>query len=525
MDKFLFYRTRIVLAAYFSVVAHISFIVYASNSSPDLNGQYICAPLWMYPTQPEGITEEYTFKMEFSDEQGDGEGSIEFSMDGEDGDSGNPGEFGEMPTNPEFDKSKFGEGQWKDLVEKLEESSNLRKNFKNSYDNIVKDGSVPDSYIYRNREYEDITVKEVFPTIHNIDKPFEEEIRQAPADLVTHQERNKIIDLYRNKTDEGDVIQINVESDGEKTNKSVLEMPKQDRMTYLDQSITKKKEIQMKEFISRFMNYDPDKGDLPNFVRDLYYENLQRLAYPFSSDPTYFSIDYFQENLNKEDFLKHSLALYSEFQENKVGTEILFTLENIYDIQSRALAEYFKNAALLSSLSPEQKKQLRVEVIRRVLEKYKPILKEKNIKSMEDVNRLYTQKKLEIMDTILKNTPDNYRRSDAVFEKGRIHWEYSQTLPPEKRIDHQNAAIQLWKSLRLGQSNSGDFLNSTALEDVMGVLNSSSVNALGMIDFNSQNHISFILRNRISKQLNEKKIREDKLLWKKNEAKQLQEKK
>lgn len=89
--------------------------------------------------------------------------------------------------------------------------------------------------------------------------------------------------------------------------------------------------------------------------RDLYYQNLQRLAYTFSSDSTYFSIDYLQENLNKEDYLKNSMNLLSELKGTKTATEILFTLENIYEIQSNAIGQFFINENNLKQLPSEQK--------------------------------------------------------------------------------------------------------------------------------------------------------------------------
>jgi hypothetical protein len=516
IDRILLGRGRLYLAIYASIVLHSIFLIYFFNSGRDwTNMMILCGPQWVYPRELTIQQQSDELTLRFGDEPGDGEeGESEQEGDG-DGQGG-------FADNPDFDKDKYGEGQWKDLVERLEESSELRKNFKNSFDNIINDGSVDESYIRRKRDYEDITVKEVFPTVKNIDKPFRDEVRDAPQELVLHKERNKIIDLYRNITEDADLLQMELDVEGEERNKSPLQMPKEERMKYLDRTLTQKKEKQMNDFVSRYMNYDPDKGDLPDFIRDLYYENLQRLAYSFSSDPTYFTIDYFQENLNKEDFLKNSLALYSEFQNKKAGTEILFTLENIYEIQARALALYFQNLQSFPMLSEESQKELRVEVIRRVLEKYKPILKEKNINSIQDVNRLYTEKRLDILNTLIANTPENYRVADAKFDKGRVHWEYSMGLGPEERIAEQNKALKEWASIREADGVNGDFLNEKAWKELNALLgsgiNRSGGNQTGGMDFNTQNKVSSILRNRLNDVLNKKKIREDRLLWKKKSA-------
>lgn len=469
----------------------------------------VCGPPWIYPIEITMQSSSGELSMSFGDETGDGDSEFEG-----DGDGDGQGGFGE---NTDFDKDKYKDSQWKDLVERLEESGDLRKNFKNNFDNITKDGSVDDSYINRKRDYEDITVKEVFPTVKNIDKPFREEIRQAPEELALHKERNKIIDLYRNITEDADVLHMELDVEGEKRNRSPLSMPKEERMQYLDRTLKQKKEKQMKDFVSRFMNYDPDKGDLPEFIRDLYYENLQRLAYTFSSDPTYFTIDYFQENLNKEDFLKHTMALYTELQGKKAGTEILFTLENIYEIQARALSLYFQNLQSFPMLSEESKKNLRVEVIRRVLEKYKPILKEKNIKSIQDVNELYTKKRLDILNTLIQDSPNNYRVADAKFDLGRVHWEYAMNLGLSERKEHMSKAIQAWNSIGNSDTQNGDFLNQKAWEEIRSELQKSQVGNAKEPNFNSQNKISQILRNRLGEVLNQKKVREDRLLWKRKE--------
>ncbi len=510
---------RLFLALYTSLIVHACFLVYYFNSGRDwTNRIVVCGPPWVYELQEERERAlEFSFQM--GEESGTEDAVSEFATgkEGEESDG--------FPGNPYFDKEKYAGGPWEDLIEKLEESSELRKNFRNQFDNIVRDGSVQDSYIFRKRDYEDITVKEVFPTIHNIDKPFHEEVQNAPEDLILYKERNRIIDMYRNSTEDADLMTMELSIDGEKRSKSPLVMPREERMKYLDKHLPRRKEDQLKEFTSRFLNYDPDKGDLPHFYRDLYYENLQRLAYNFSVDPTYFTIDYFQENLNKEDFLKNSLALYSEFRNRKLGAEILFALENIYEIQARALGLYFQNLQSFPMLSEESRKELRVEVIRRVLEKYKPILREKKIQSVSDVNRLYLQKRLEIIDTLISDTPDEYRVADARFEKGRMLWEYSLYLPDSERREYQEKAMFEWSRINPNAST-GDFLNQKTYEELKRLTNGFQI-ANPAVNPRSPtpqspgfDPVSVVLRERLTNVLHEKRLREEKLLWKKKPASQ-----
>jgi len=500
-------KLRVFAAFYIALVFHTLFVFYVVNSGRIWEYPVICGPPSIYA---QALEEEKTLSFTFGKKLGE---------DGSSDEEGSDDENQEGDGDSQFDRGKYKGGEWEDLVDRLDDAKNVKSTFKNTFDNIVKDGSVPDSYINRKRDYEDIMVKEVYPTLYKIDRPFAEEVRKAPEDLENYKERNKIIDLYRNKSVEEDILQVEIEAEDQKNTRSPLTMNRDERMRYLDRNLKKKKEVQLKDFTSRFLNYNPDDGDLPLFLRDLYYQNLQRLAYPFSSDNTYFTIDYFQENLNKEDFLKNSLAMYSEFQNNKLGTEILFTLENIYEIQGRAVSMYFQNRDLLARMDDKDKDELRVEVIRRVLERYKKIFQEKNIKSIEDVNKLYTKKRLDIMDTLIKNTPDNYRKADGLFEKARIHWEYSMTLPLEERIQEQNKALEIWNGISAVHKTNGDFLNEKALTDLKETLKASSRSSNGILDASTQIQVSSILRNRLSEILSAKSERESRLLWKKSKVK------
>jgi hypothetical protein len=200
------------------------------------------------------------------------------------------------------------------------------------------------------------------------------------------------------------------------------------------------------------------------------------------------------------------MNLLSELKGTKTATEILFTLENIYEIQSNAIAQYFINEENYKNLSPEQKKQIRVETLRQTVSRYAPILKEKKINTHEDALKLYHKKKLEIMDYLLSTTPNNYRRSDALFEKGRILWDRGLKTASVKE---KKEAVQIWG--QIGSSpNTGDFLNNEIFQQMLPSIkewkNTSSTQA--------EMQINTFLSVRLSPGLNEKKQREDKLLWK-----------
>ncbi len=489
--------SRLAIAAYLSIVGHLSFMVWTYNNSDSLYQPILCGPPWIYETESE---EEKELSLEFGEKKADSESQEKRSGDGENG----------SEVSGDFSSSKYKGGKWDELVKDLESVENLRDSFKNTFEDIFPSSNVSDTYIRRNRDYEDIIVKEVFPTLRTIREPFRVDIEEADDNLAIHKERNRIIEEFRKGQDFGNPLTMSLNVEGEKPPKEPLAMPKEDRISYLDKNIKRNKEIQLNDFISRYMGYDPNKGDLSQFVRDLYYENLQRLAYTFSGDITFFTIDYFQENLNKEDFLRQMMALLSQNMGTKVGTEILFTLENIYEIQNRALNLYFQNRPLYTTYSDEKKKELRVETIRRVVEKYRPILKDKQINNAFDAEQAFTQKRLEIMDTLIQNSPANYRVKDAIFEKGRILWEAGMQRNDENLFKQ---ALLNWQKISQIPEQ-GDFLYKSsfnALESLLKPANyylGNSALSRSVVD-----EISFILRTRLNESLEQKRIREDQLLW------------
>ncbi|MCW7482729.1 hypothetical protein [Leptospira kanakyensis] len=497
--KFLF-DSRFYIALYISVVSHITLIIYSFNHSDSPYQKTLCGPPWIYEREEE---KELSFQMSFGNSMSE-TGSAENS-----GDPGE-GEEGEEGDGNGFSKGKYKGSQWEELVKDLEGTSSLRKQFKNDYDQINENSGVADSYIKRNRDYEDIIVKDVLPTVKGIRDPFKVDIETAEDNLFVHKERNRIIEEFRKGEESSPPITMRVSKEGEAEPKSPLSMSKEDRTRYLDKTLKQKKEKQLDEFISRYMGYDPDKGDLSQFVRDLYYENLQRLAYPFSGDPSYFAIDYFQENLNKEDFLRQMMAALSQNLGTNTGTEILFTIENIYEIQGRALEQYFQAKEYLKLATPEQKQTLRYETLRRVETKYKTLLQDKKLFTNKDVEEAYSKKRIDILETLISKTPKGYRLKDGYFEKGRVLWE-SGVLRKDSKL--QSEAIKTWNRIP-GLPSNGDFLNERAYENIELLLRDlGNVTDADRISAHTKDQIEYILRTRLSESMMKKKEREDKLLW------------
>ena len=422
-------------------------------------------------------------------------------------DSKNPGDLADTLN---VDKDKWGE-----LLERLENNANLRSGFKQVFEDFRPENKTSPSYIYRDRRQEDIVVKEVFPTIHNIDKDFSEILNAAPKELVDHNKRNEIIRDYR-KLQDGNLstktLKINFIDKGDKAKKAPLLFPAEERKKYFDDSLTLPKEVQLNNFVRRYFSYDPDEGDLPIATRELYYDNLQRIAYIFSSDPTFFYLDYFLENLNKEEFLKNSLYQAAALDGSKTQTELLFAIEDIYHIQQRAWNYYFSFGNMKNNLTEEKKNRLRNETLRRVHERYKDVLKEKGVSKYSDILALYSHKRIEIMDYILQHTPDDYRKNDALFERAFIDWQEGVMANQE---DKKLLAIKQWLSITpkaIQTEEDTDFLSREIWETLIPLLKEYLIGNQANRQM-TQTKIQVTLNQRNQSKMVAKQAREEKLLW------------
>ena len=386
------------------------------------------------------------------------------------------------------------------------------------YEDLLPGDAVKQSYIYRKRQYQDIVVKEVLPTLYTIDKPFKSLLKRAPRDLKKHTDRNKVIEDFRSwldgvdpkKRNRVEIIKLFDNSKG----KAPLHFSRGARKRYFDKTLKEDKELQLKNFVNKYFHYSPNTGDLPMAIRDLYYKNLQRLAYMFSSDITYFMLDYFQENLNKEDFLKHAMAQVAELKNTKAATELLFAVENIYEIQQRAIKLLITFRKRYSNLSKERKNRLRNETLKRVMNRYLPLLKEKKILNEVQSFNIYAKRRIEIMDYLIKQSPSSYRIKDALFTQGSVYWELGKINLDASQYEK---AIQIWSKIPTIQSDKGDFLNAEAFNKIWPYLKMAAMRRpeqKGRLSFLPLvNTVSQLLNFRLQKQLSEKRVREDRLLW------------
>ncbi len=361
-------------------------------------------------------------------------------------------------------KKDFSNKEYEKLLDDINKSQKLISKYKPQFEQLLRNAKAPQKYIYRDRAYDELIAKDVFPTLQNIKRHFSYSLRRAPKDLRKHKTRNRVINDFKLFTRGRSLrhtryVELNLNHKGEK--KGPLVMNRQQRLRYLNNTYLLPKESQLSKFVKEFMIYDPNMGDLPALARELFFENLLRVVYAFSADKSYFFIDYSLENLNKEDYLKEILDQVAKVKGTKTATELLFTVENIYETQQKAWGEYYK---LLENYQFEENSdKLRLKVLKGLMQKYAEPLKKRKIYSYKDIANLYTARRIEIMEHIVRTTPDNYRKADALFWKARVHWERGRTFkdPSEymlaikalRQIDPNQAepfyARQAYRTLRV----------------------------------------------------------------------------
>lgn len=409
------------------------------------------------------------------------------------------------------------ENKWGNLLKRLENESSLRGALPDPFEKSqqLRYLNVPDSYVNRKRNYEDIATKDVFPTLLNIDEKFEDLMANSPETLKNYYKRNNIINKYRlweQGKELGVYRKVYLISEKKENKKEPLNFSNTEQNFYFDQTISSTKEEQLADFFEKYIDYDPNNGDLPKALRRLYYKNIQRIAYSFNTDLTYMILDYYQENLNKEDFLRNTMYQANKLLNTKVMTETLFAIENIYEIQYRGLSYYFILKNLLPTLKDEAKNFKRIKALSSVDENYKQLLKDKKIQNHKDLSHLYYRKRIEIVEFMEKHTPKKYRLFDITFLKGMIYWQRGVELQDRTS---QLKAVGIWNSLNtkndLFSSEKEDTLYKKTLTTLTPVLKNFSITSP---DYPARlQRIRSILSNKTRVDIEKKIEREKKLLW------------
>ena len=228
------------ISFYFAVIGHVTFLAFAFNNRLWDEGNFYCN-VYIPVLQVQLPNAEPSIDLPKNTEKGDSDSQYKGELKAKEENEGNKDGKGKFESSYDYDKN-----EWKDLIERLEKTKGLRNNYTEDYEDLLENSGISDSYIQRKRHYEDIIVKDVFPSLEDIEKPFEQVIRQSPETLLKYNKRNQIIEDYRKWANGQEVAPaktVKILNQDEQKN-TPLNFPKNERMKYLDSTLKEPKETQ-----------------------------------------------------------------------------------------------------------------------------------------------------------------------------------------------------------------------------------------------------------------------------------------
>jgi hypothetical protein len=369
-------------------------------------------------------------------------GDLTQSLSGNETTKSGPGGPKKAGTWEEFLRSTGLTGKkWEPLLKRFRAHETLEKDFtEDSFPtgNIADD--VPQKYVRRKRLYGELLTRELFPTLDIIDKPFVKVLKAAPRLYGEYTDKKYAWSRFRawrhgqQYLKEPHSVALMKLNRKKTSYKGVLVFPPEERARYFDKTMPAPKEVQLKNFIDRYAAYDHNVGDLPAALRELYLKNIQRIVFDVNpQNPAFIAIDFFNEALSKEDLFFTALKLLEKFDGSRFHTELLFVLENLFYTQQLGLHWYFKTARQTADSA-----DIRSETLRRLHAYYDPKLKSKKITNYDQALHLFTQRRLEICELIVRSSLHDYGAEDARFLQGLIYWQ---------RESSREKALQIWRNL------------------------------------------------------------------------------
>ncbi len=183
--------------------------------------------------------------------------------------------------------------------------------------------------------------------------------------------------------------------------------------------------------------YHPDRGSLSSALRAYIEQNaLQPYADTSFPDPRRWAM--LALAADHRDFIDFVVPYVREHPSTRTSTELLFLLDQ--------LAQGSRDAfVLLLETKPRQLAWTREEnpqgwlLFDTLHEYYTDVARERGLTSIDAVNRKYDDVRLQLLSTIVRQTPSGYRASDALFLIGAIHW----------RRGDASQALQAWRQLTI----------------------------------------------------------------------------
>jgi hypothetical protein len=193
---------------------------------------------------------------------------------------------------------------------------------------------------------------------------------------------------------------------------------------------------------ARFVNlangYHPDDGRLPAVIRAYVAQNMlqpyEEMSLP---DPTRWMLLVLAAD--DRDYLEFVEGYVRAHPGTRGSTEMLFLVDALMQGSRASLNVFFRTNPRRDLQWTYQENTDAFWLFDSLREHYRKVLAERGLTSAGAIERYYDAERLKLLETVLRQTPDGYRASDARFVIGKIHWAQGE----------RRAAIREWRRMQV----------------------------------------------------------------------------
>jgi hypothetical protein len=189
------------------------------------------------------------------------------------------------------------------------------------------------------------------------------------------------------------------------------------------------------DYVKLATAYHPDRGRLSSALRAYIQQNaLQPYADTSFPDPRRWAM--LALAADHRDFIDFAVPYAREHPSTRTSTELLFLLDQLAQGSRDAFVLLLETKPRQLAWTHEENPQA-YQLFDTLHEYYTDVARERGLNSIDAVNRKYEDVRLQLLSTIVRQTPNGYRESDALFLIGTIHWHRGEVAD----------AVQAWRQM------------------------------------------------------------------------------
>jgi len=190
-------------------------------------------------------------------------------------------------------------------------------------------------------------------------------------------------------------------------------------------------------FVNLANAYHPDDGRLPAVIRAYVAQNMlqpyQEMSLP---DPSRWAMMVLAAD--DQDYLDFVGGYVRDHSGTRGATEMLFLVDALMQGSSDTLGTLLRTRPRRDLQWTYQENTDAFWLFDSLREYYGEVLRKRGLSSAGDVARYYEDRRLDLLATVLRQTPAGYRAGDARYVVGQIHW---------TRGDRR-AAVREWRQIQ-----------------------------------------------------------------------------